>query len=52
MSDKDALPLKAEEDSTGTLNAGLEGADPKARRHSVITFSYDPSITVVLPGAA
>ena len=25
ISDKDALPLKAEEDSTGTLNAGLEG---------------------------
>ncbi len=52
ISDRDSLPLKAEEDSTGTLNNGLEGADPKARRHSEITFSYDPSITVALPEAA
>ena len=52
ISDRDMLPLKAEEDSTGTLNNGLEAADPKAHRHSEITFSYDPSITVVLPAAA
>ena len=52
VSDKDALPLKAEEDSVGTLNAGLEGADPKAHRHSEITFSYDPSITVAMPEAS
>ena len=52
VSDKDALPLKAEEDSTGTLNVGLEGANPKARRHSEIIFNYDPSITVALPEEA
>ena len=52
VSDKDALPLKAEEDSTGTLTIGLDGAGPKARRHSEITFNYDPSIKVVVPGDA
>ena len=52
ISDKDALPLKAEEDSVGTLNVGLDVGDPKAHRHSEVTFDYDPSITVALPAAA
>ena len=52
VSDKDALPLRAEEDSTGSLKVGTDEADPKARRHSEITFNYDPSITIALPAAA
>ena len=53
ISDKDALPLKGESDSTGGPLDGPPGSDDQgSHRHSEITFSYDPSITVAMPAAA
>ena len=53
ISDKDALPLKGESDSTGGPADGPPGSDAAgSHRHSEITFSYDPSITVAMPDAA
>jgi hypothetical protein len=50
ISDKDALPLKAEGDSTGGIDS-QNSAGVRAPRHSTIVFSYDPAITINLPTA-
>ena len=50
ISDKDNLPLKAEGHSEGVLKTGAVPGR-KVDRSSTMTFDYDPSLKITLPGS-